>query len=299
MPDATEVALECLKVAGPGQLLMLLRAVRPDSACPGCGTFSDRVHSRYQRKLSDLPWEGLPVRVQLRTRRFFCVRPECSQTIFAERFPSTVMRYGRRTCRLSRAYSVLAMALGGQAGARLAIELGIKTSGDSLLRQLRRSARSLATTSPRVLGVDDWAWRKGRRYGTILCDLERGKVVDLLPDRSAESTEQWLRTHPGAEIISRDRASLYAEAATRAAPHAVQVADRWHLLHNMSEALVSALVPHHRLLAELAQALARGSKAATALGVQQSPSTQPQPSHPLANIVCRSRTESVAWLATK
>jgi hypothetical protein len=163
VPDATEVALECLKVAGPGQLLMLLRSVRSGSACPGCGTFSSRVHSRYLRKLSDLPWEGLPVRVQLRTRRFFCVRPECSQTIFTERLPSTVMRYGRRTCRLSHAYSVLAMALGGQAGARLAIELGIRTSGDSLLRQLRRNARLLATTSPRVLGIDDWAWRKGRR----------------------------------------------------------------------------------------------------------------------------------------
>ena len=226
VPDATEVALECLKVAGPGQLLMLLRTVRSDAACPGCGTFSARVHSRYLRRLSDLPWEGLPVRVQLRTRRFFCVRPGCSRTIFAERLPFTVARYARRTCRLSRAYSVLAMALGGEAGARLAIDLGIRTSGDSLLRHLRRNARSLATTSPRVLGIDDWAWRKGHRYGTILCDLERGAVVDLLPDRDAESVQNWLRAHPGAEVISRDRASAYAEAARKAAPKAVQVADR-------------------------------------------------------------------------
>jgi transposase len=202
--------------------------------------------------------------------------------MFAERLPSTVMRYGRRTCRLSRAYSVLAMALDGAAGARLAIDLGIRTSGDSLLRQLRRSARSLATTSPRVLGIDDWAWRKGRCYGTILCDLERGKVVDLLPDRSAESTGQWLRAHPGTEIVSRDRASLYAEAASKGALHAIQVADRWHLLHNMSEALVSALVPHHGLLAELAQTATGRLKAASAPGAQQPPSNQPPPrKHPV------------------
>lgn len=256
MPDAAEVALECLKAAGPGQLLMVLRAVRSDSACPGCGTFSGRVHSRYLRKLSDLPWEGLPVRVQLRARRFFCVRPECSRTIFTERLPSTVVRYGRRTCRLSRAYSVLAMALGGEAGARLAIELGIKTSGDSLLRQLRRNARSLSITSPRVLGIDDWAWRKGHRYGTILCDLERGAVVDLLPDRDSESVQNWLRAHPGAEVISRDRASSYAEAARKAAPKAVQVADRWHLLRNLSEAMLQVLQPKHGLLTQAAKACA-------------------------------------------
>jgi len=112
VPDATEVALECLKVAAPGQLLMVLRAVRQESACPGCGTYSRRLHSRYLRKLSDLPWEGLPVRVHLPTRRFFCVRSECSQTIFTGSLPGTVVRYGRRTCRLGRAYSVLAMALG-------------------------------------------------------------------------------------------------------------------------------------------------------------------------------------------
>ncbi len=104
-----------------------------------------------------------------------------------------------------------------------------------------------------MLGIDDWAWRRGHRYGTILCDLERGKVVDLLADRSAESTECWLRTHPGTEVISRDRASLYAQAATNAAPQAIQVADRWHLLHNMTEALTEALAPHHRLLNEAAR----------------------------------------------
>jgi transposase len=124
--------------------------------------------------------------------------------------------------------------------------------------------------APRVLGIDDWAWRKGHRYGTILCDLEHGKVVDLLPDRSSESTAQWLRTHPGTEIVSRDRASLYAQAAASAAPQAVQVADRWHLLHNLSEALISALVPHHRLLVEAAQASTSRQEAAATLAVPPS-----------------------------
>ena len=127
--------------------------------------------------------------------------------------------------------------MGGSAGARLARQLGILVSGSTLLRQLRRKVFADCARAPRVLGIDDWAWRKGHRYGTILCDLERGGVIVLLPDRSAESTEQWLRAHPGAEILSRDRASLYAEAATKAAPPAVQVADHWHLLRNMSEAL--------------------------------------------------------------
>lgn len=144
--------------------------------------------------------------------------------------------YARSTCRLSEALERIALVLGGSAGSRLAEQLGILASDSTLLRQLRRKAVATTAQAPRVLGIDDWAWRKGRRYGTILCDLERGKVVDLLPDRSVESTAQWLRAHPGTEIISRNRASLYAEAATKAAPHAAQVADRWHLLHNMSEA---------------------------------------------------------------
>jgi transposase len=176
---------------------------------------------------------------------------------------------------LSEASERITLALVGSAGSRLAEQLGILASGATLLRQLRRKVVFSSAQAPRVLGIDDWAWRRGRRYGTILCDLERGKVVDLLPDRSAESTAQWLRTHPGTEIVSRDRASLYAEAATKAAPHAVQVADRWHLLHNMSQALLGALVPHHRLLAEVAQATAGRPNAATAPVAQQPPSAQP------------------------
>jgi transposase len=139
-------------------------------------------------------------------------------------------------------------------GARLASELGIATSGDSLLRRLRRSARLLATRSPRVLGIDDWAWRNSHCYGTILCDLDRGAVMDLLPDRDSQSVQKWLQSHPGAEVISRDRASAYAEAARKAAPRAVQVADRWHLLQNLSETMLQVLQPRHGLLSQAAKA---------------------------------------------
>jgi transposase len=153
--------------------------------------------------------------------------------------------------------------------------LGILASGSTLLRQLRRKVMMSSAQAPRVLGIDDWAWRKGPRYGTILCDLERRKVVDLLPDCSAESTAYWLRAHPGAEIVSRDRASSYAEAATKAAPQAVQVADRWHLLHNLSAALMGTLVPHHRLLVAAAQAGAGTPEATAAPVAQQSTAAKP------------------------
>ncbi|MGA2571350.1 MAG: transposase [Terracidiphilus sp.] len=148
--------------------------------------------------------------------------------------------------------------------------MGIQASGSTLLRQSRRRAFVDCARAPRVLGIDDWAWCKGHRYGTILCDLERGKVIDLLPERSAESTEGWLRAHPGADI-SRDRASLYAEAAAKAAPQAGQVADRWHLLRSLSEALVEALGAHHRLLAEVVRSVARESKPEAEAVVEPSP----------------------------
>jgi len=254
VPDAGEVVLDQLMVESNRRLVMVLRAMGGASCCPACRQESWRIHSRYTRRLKDLPWEGIPVRIELRVRRFFCGTEDCGQQIFTERLANTVQRYARRTRRLSASLEQITLALGGSAGSRLAQQLGILASGSTLLRQLRRKVITSSAHAPRVLGIDDWAWRKGHRYGTILCDLERGKVVDLLPDRSTESTAQWLRAHPGTEIVSRDRASLYAQAATAAAPHAVQVADRWHLLHNLSEALVGALVPYHRLLVEAAQA---------------------------------------------
>jgi transposase len=202
--------------------------------------------------LGDLPWEKLPVLILLQTRKFFCDRDDCRRRIFTEQLPGTAARYSRRTFRLAEALDWITLAVGGQAGARLARRLGLIVSGATLLRQLRRRARSSRTRAPRVLGMDDWAWKKGHRYGTILCDLETRKVIDLLPDRESQTVAAWLRQHPGTEIVSRDRASAYSEATRKAAPHAVQVADRWHLLRNMSDALKSALEPHRRVLKQAA-----------------------------------------------
>jgi len=259
VPDAGEVVLECVKAEEHGLLLMTLRACREQSTCPRCHRPSARVHSHYWRRPSDLPWEGMPIRILLHVRRFFCDTEGCEQRIFTERLPNTVSWYARRTCRLSASIEKIALALGGNAGSRLANQLGILASASTLLRQLRRMAWADPAQGPRVLGIDDWAWRKRHHYGTILCDLEQGKVIDLLPDRSEKSTEQWIRSHPGTEVVSRDRASLYAEAATKAVPQAIQVADRWHLLHNLSEAFVSALEPFHRLLLEVARSVAKRS----------------------------------------
>ena len=252
VPDAGEVTLHEMKTDGRSGLVMVLQPVGEESRCPECDRASRRVHSRYRRHIADLPWEGIPVKIELRVRRFFCVTDGCSQRIFTERLPNTVKRHSRRTCRLSRTLDRITLALGGSAGARLAQQLGIVADGSTLLRGLRQRTVSHSSRSPRVVGIDDWAWRKGQRYGTIFCDLEQGKVIDLLPDRSAESTAAWLRAHSGIEIVSRDRASLYAEAASKAAPHAVQIADRWHLLRNLSEALVGVLAPHHRAIDQAA-----------------------------------------------
>ena len=197
---------------------------------------------------------GLPVVILLDVRKFFCAEESCRQKIFTERLPGTVIRYARRSCRSSEALKWLTLALGGRAGARLACPLGLLASRSTLLRELHHPAAVAPIITPRVLGIDDWAWKKGHRYGTILCDLEKHRVIDLLPNREAASVTKWLRQHPGVEIVSRDRGGIYAEAARKGAPRAIQVADRWHLLRNLSEALRHALAPHHRLLSQAARA---------------------------------------------
>src|SRR6266851_7902256 len=228
-PCPAEVQVERL-IAKADHIIFIVHAVRQVVPCPGCARPSRRIHSHYERRLADLPWNGIPLEIRLRTRRFFCDADECDRRIFTERLPETTAIYARRTLRMEQALRWLGLALGGEAGARTAERLGLGVSGDTLLRHLRRMAlaQKQAPVAPRVLGMDDWAWRKGQRYGTILCDLERRRVVDLLPDRQSNTVAEWLRDHaPSPEIISRDRAGAYAEAAHQGAPQAVQVADRF------------------------------------------------------------------------
>jgi hypothetical protein len=152
--------------------------------------------------------------------------------------------------------------LGGQAGARLAERLGLPVSADTLLRLVRTGTGTVRKRGPRVLGVDDWAWRRGQRYGTILCALEKGRVVDLLRDREAHTLAAWLREHPGVAIVARDRAGAYADAVRQGAPHALQVADRWHLLRNCTDALRQVLDCHRGAFGRAANAITDGAAAA-------------------------------------
>ncbi len=224
----------------------------PSACCPVCGQRTARLHSRYLRTLTDLPWGGRSVRLSLRVRRFRCSRSECPRRIFAERLPSVVEPYARKTTRLREILRLVGFALGGEAGGRLLWRLGMRASPSALLRYVRGSPE-VAYPRPHVVGIDDWAFRRGRRYGTMIVDLERHEVIDLLEDREAESVRAWLERHPQIRAIARDRGGAYAEAATKGAPQAVQVADRWHLMHNLAGALEEFLLQKKKVLREAAR----------------------------------------------
>lgn len=229
-----------------------LRATALTACCPFCGSEARRIHSRYHRRLADLPCFGLPVRLQITVRRFFCPRPECPRRLFAERLAGFVRPYARTTDRLRQAHTAVGFALGGEPGSRLTVLLSMSTSPDTLLRRVKRF-KDDSTPPPRFVGIDDWAWLKGQRYGTIVVDLERSDVIDLLPDRDAETIKKWLNDHPSVELVSRDRWPSYAQATVDAAPQAQQVVDRWHLLKNLREAIERLLERQSTVVSEALQ----------------------------------------------
>jgi transposase len=233
VPDLPGVEVDQM-VISENHIAIYAHGTAEQGVCPICDTPSARVHSHYVRCPQDLPCSGKAVRLHLTLKRFRCGNTTCPRTTFAEPLPDLVGRRKQRTDRCGMIQQVVGLALGGEAGTRVAAQLQIAISPDTLLRWVRHLPPPVIFP-PRVLGVDDWAWRKGTRYGTVLCDLERGCIIDVLPDRERETLAAWLQQYPEIELVTRDRSTPYREGITLGAPQAQQVADRWHLLKNLRE----------------------------------------------------------------
>jgi transposase len=227
----------------------LMVHVEQEPKCPVCGETSRNRHSSYSRRLQDFPWQGVSVQLSVSVGRFRCSNRACRRKIFCERLPGVAQVFARQTVRTAELVRMIGYVAGGLPGQRLLERLSIGTSDDTVLRRVRQKPAQSASEFPvRNLGVDDWAWRKGQDYGTILVDLDLHRVMDLLPDRASESFSEWLKHHPEVVTISRDRCGLYAEGATLGAPQSQQIADRFHLVLNLSATMERVLEERSRQL---------------------------------------------------
>jgi len=256
----------------PTELVIRVACHAPSMLCPECHQPSTRIHGNYERTVADLPCAGRTVLLLLTVRKFVCTTSSCQRTIFTERLPGLVSSYGRMTPRLIALVQSLGLVAGGQMGTRQADRTGIATTPSTLLRHLMQLPAPV-TRAVRVLGVDDFAWKKRFTYGTILVDLERRKIIDVLADRESATVEAWLREHLEVDVVSRDRGKEFAKAATLGAPQARQVVDRFHVVKNLGEVL-QEILGHCR--AEIRQ------------GEAPSPlleKTGQEPAHPLPTVV--------------
>lgn len=265
-PEGVCLQLQHVEIAAE-EITCLVASTHLQGCCPICGETTRRIHSRYQRRLQDLPWSGLRLCLHLQVRRFFCPNPHCPRRIFNERLPLLTEAFARRTNRLQQALLQVGWVLGGEAGARLCSKQGMPVCASTLLTLLRRAGAQECST-PRVLGVDDWGFQQKHPTGTVLVDLEHHRVVDVLLGSDEEVLTRWLDQHTGVEVLCRDRGAGYRNAATKAVPQIQQVLDRWHLVKNLGDVL-------QKILGQQVEVLRQASQQAQA---QQTPSSSTEAS---------------------